>query len=268
MKDYCLSLVAAKSGYNDKLNAMREYLQAYILSFMYEGGVFRHAAFVGGTALRFLHGLPRFSEDLDFSQADKKKVEFGALMDKILRELDLAGYKAAALIDGEKTVNSAFIKFEGLMYEAGISPLKSQKFSVKIEIDTNPPQGAVLEELLVNKYFPINFLAYNPASLFAGKVHAILSRKYTKGRDLFDLGWYLMTWKGIEPNFNQLNNALTQSKWQGPVISKVNWRQVAGDVVAKADWKKVRSDVYPFLERPGDIELLSQERVLKILTLN
>ena len=67
MKDHCLALVAAKSGYNDKLNAMREYLQAYILSFMYEGGVFRHAAFVGGTALRFLHGLPRFSEDLDFS---------------------------------------------------------------------------------------------------------------------------------------------------------------------------------------------------------
>ena len=264
MKDHCLALVAAKSGYNDKLNAMREYLQAYILSFMYEGGVFRHAAFVGGTALRFLHGLPRFSEDLDFSQAGKEKVAFGALMGKIMRELELAGYSAAASVDEEKTVNSAFIKFEGLMYEAGISPLKGQKFSVKIEIDTNPPQGAVLEELLVNKHFPINFLAYDPASLFAGKVHAILSRQYTKGRDLFDLGWYLMTWKGIKPNFTQLNNALAQSKWQGTVIAEVNWREVVGGVIAKADWKKVRSDVEQFLERPGDIELLSQENVLKL----
>ncbi len=265
MKDHCLALVAVKSGYNDKLNTMREYLQAYILSFMYEGGVFRHAAFVGGTALRFLHGLPRFSEDIDFSQAGKEKVAFGAMMNKITRELELAGYSAEVLVDEDKTVNSAFIKFEGLMHEAGISPLKSQKFSVKIEIDTNPPQGAVLEELLVNKYFPINFLAYDRASLFAGKVHAILSRKYTKGRDLFDLGWYLMTWKGIEPNFPQLNNALTQSKWLGPVISNVNWREVLSDAVAKADWKKVRSDVEQFLERSRDIELLSQEAVLKIL---
>jgi predicted nucleotidyltransferase component of viral defense system len=265
MKDHCLALVAAKSGYNEKLNAMREYLQAYILSFMYEGGVFRHAAFVGGTALRFLHGLPRFSEDLDFSQTGKDRVNFGALMSKIMRELELAGYSAVASVKEDKTVNNAFIKFKALMYEAGISPLKSQKFSVKIEIDTNPPQGAVLEELPVNKYFPINFLAYDPASLFAGKVHAILSRKYTKGRDLFDLGWYLMTWKGIEPNFAQLNNALVQSKWHGPVISKANWMAVVSDVVAKADWKKVRSDVEQFLERPRDIELLSKESVLKML---
>lgn len=265
MKDYCLALVAAKSGYNEKLNAMREYLQAYILSFMYEGGVFRHAAFVGGTALRFLHGLPRFSEGLDFSQVGKDKVNFGVLMSKITRELELAGYSVAILVKEDKTVNSAFIKFEALMHEAGISPLKSQKFSVKIEIDTNPPQGAVLEELLVNEYFPINFLAHDPASLFAGKVHAILSRKYTKGRDFFDLGWYLMTWKGIEPNFTQLNNALAQSKWHGPAISKVNWRKVVSDGVAKADWKKMRSDVEQFLERSRDIELLSQEAVLKML---
>ena len=265
MKDHCLALVAAKSGYNEKLNAMREYLQAYILSFMYEGGVFRYTAFVGGTALRFLHGLPRFSEDLDFSQTGKDKVDFGALMSKIMRELELAGYSAAALVKEDKMVNSAFIKFEALMHEAGISPLKSQKFSVKIEIDTNPPQGAVLEELLVNKYFPINFLAYDPASLFAGKVHAILSRKYTKGRDLFDLGWYLMTWKGIAPNFTQLNNALVQSKWSGPIISKMNWVEVVSDAVAKADWEKVRSDVEQFLERPRDIELLSKESVSRML---
>ena len=151
------------------------------------------------------------------------------------------------------------------MHEAGISPLKSQKFSVKIEIDTNPPHGAVLEELLVNKYFPINFLAYDPASLFAGKIHAILSRRYTKGRDLFDLGWYLMTWSGIEPNLTQLNNALAQSKWQGPVISKVNWREVVSDAISKADWKKMKGDVEQFLERPRDIGLLSQEAVLKML---
>src|SRR3989338_5997583 len=106
MKDYCLALVAAKSGYNEKLNAMREYLQAYILSFMYEGGVFRSAAFLGGTALRFLHGLPRFSEDLDFSTAGKPRVNFALLLKKILSELKAAGYDAAVSYNDKKTVNS------------------------------------------------------------------------------------------------------------------------------------------------------------------
>ncbi len=78
MKDYVLELVSKKEGYNAKLNAMREYLQAYILRVMHDEGVFRSVAFLGGTALRFLHGLPRFSEDLDFSLAGKPRLEFEA----------------------------------------------------------------------------------------------------------------------------------------------------------------------------------------------
>lgn len=265
MKDHCLALVAAKTGYNEKLNTMREYLQAYILSFLYEGGMFRHAAFVGETALRFLHGLPRFSEDLDFSQTDKAGVKFGAMMKKILRELELAGYRVGSTVEDTKTVQNAFIKFEGLMHEAGISPLKSQKFSVKIEIDTRPPAGAVLEEQLVNRHFPINFLTYDLASLFSGKVHAILSRTYTKGRDFFDLGWYLSTWKDLDPNEIQLRNALAQTGWQGPVPTRATWREVVSDAVTKADWKKVMADVAPFLERSRDSETFSQENVLKLL---
>lgn len=80
MKDYVLQLVAEKKTYNEKLNAMREYLQAYILRIMQEEGVFRGTAFVGETALRFLHGLPRFSEHLDFSLENPTTYRFGALM--------------------------------------------------------------------------------------------------------------------------------------------------------------------------------------------
>lgn len=265
MKDYCLELTASKTGDNNKLNAMREYLQAYMLNLMYERSLFRNAAFVGGTALRFLHGLPRFSEDLDFSQAGKEKIPFGALMDKVVRELELTGYTVSVNVNKEKTVCSAFVKFEGLMFEAGISPLKSQKFSVKIEIDTNPPQGAVLETQVVNKYFPIAFLSYDLASLFAGKLNALLSRKYTKGRDFFDLGWYLSKWRDLSPNIALLTNGLKQAGWQGKMPSENNWRDLIYEVVKKADWRKVRREVENFLENPSDLNVFSQENTLSLI---
>lgn len=265
MKDYLLELASQKDGFNAKLNIMREYLQAYILRVMHDEGIFRSAAFLGGTALRFLHGLPRFSEGLDFSTAGKERVDFAVLLKKILSELGAAGYDAAASYNDKKTVNSASIKFSGLMFEAGISPLKSQKLSIKIEIDSNPPRGAVLETRIVNKYFPVSFLSYDINSLFAGKLHALLNRKYTKGRDYFDLGWYLSRWKGIEPNFILLKNALEQTGWKRDLPDKDNWRRLILKVIEAADWKKVKDDVGQFLENAPDADIFTKENTLQLL---
>ena len=265
MKDYVLELVSKKEGYNAKLNAMREYLQAYILKVMHDESVFRSTAFVGGTALRFLHDLPRFSEDLDFSLALKPSYTFPDLLKKIMSELKAVGYEAALVYNDQKTVNSAFIRFSGLMFEAGISPMKSQKFSVKIEIDTNPPQGAVLETKIVNKYFPISFLSYEIDSLFAGKLHALLSRKYVKGRDYFDLGWYLSKWKDLTPNLMLLTNALRQTKWVGELPTKDTWRSQIHKIVDKTDWNVVKKDAENFLENPSDLSVFTKENVLGLL---
>src|SRR3989338_3059808 len=102
-------------------------------------------------------------------------------MRKIKEEFASAGYQGSVTEDHERTVQSGFVKFEKLLYETGLSAHPSQKFSIKIEIDTNPPKGAMLKTAVVNKYFPIAFLSYEPASLFAGKLHALLSRRYVKG---------------------------------------------------------------------------------------
>ncbi len=153
------------------------------------------------------------------------------------------------------------------MFEAGISPLKSQKFSIKIEIDSKPPEGAILEIQLVNKYFPISFLSYDIKSLFGGKLHALLSRKYAKGRDYFDLGWYLSKWRGIEPNFVLLKNALQQTSWSGELPDKDNWRELIYKVVERVDWKKVKQDVEQFLENPLDLNIFTQENVMRLLKL-
>jgi len=266
MKDYCIEVASKHEGFNAKLNAMREYLQAYTLMLMHGEGLFRTTAFIGGTALRFLHALPRFSEDLDFSLAkDQKDYSFEKLMKGLKENLTLAGYTVSITYKDEKTANSAFLKFSGLLYEAGISPLKSQNFSIKVEVDTNPPEGAVLKTEIMNKYFPVSFLSYDTSSLFAGKTHALLSRKYTKGRDFFDLGWYLSRWKGLAPNFDLLKNALKQTGWKGEIPTETTWKDFIYKVVQDTEWVKVKKDVENFLEKPSDIEIFTKANILGLI---
>jgi len=265
MRDYVLELVATKTGFNAKLNIMREYLQACILRIMHDNGVFRSTAFLGGTALRFLYNLPRFSEDLDFSLTENKQYTFVDLVIKIKQELKLAGYDISVSYNDEKIVRYAMVKFTKLMYEAGISPHKEQKFSIKIEVDTNPPEGAGLKTDIVNKYFPISFLSYDIPSLFSGKLHALLSRKYTKGRDFFDFGWYLSQWKDISPNINLLQNALKQTGWAGEMPLEHTWRDFFYRVVKAADWQKVEQDVENFLENPSDMNIFTKKNVLSLI---
>ncbi len=265
MKDYVLELVSEKTGYNVKLNIMREYLQALILRIMHDKRVFRSTAFLGGTALRFLYGLPRFSEDLDFSITEKKQFIFADLIVEIKKELELAGYNISIDYNDEKIVQYAMIKFEQLMYEAQISSRREQIFSIKIEMDTNPPEGANLRTNIVNKYFLVSFLSYDVPSLLAGKLHALLSRKYIKGRDYFDLVWYLSRWKNIIPNISLLQNALTQTGWKREMPTADTWRDFLYGTVRALDWHDVENDVKNFLENPSDMDIFTKSNLLHLI---
>ena len=268
MKDYCLELASKQTASNAKLNLMREYLQACILRSMHEYGMFRATAFLGGTALRFLYGLGRFSEDLDFSLTRQESgYSFSRMLARMKEDLLSAGYDLSVTYNDEKTVNHAFFRFGDLLYEAGISPLKSRKLSIKLEIDTNPPQGAGLETRIINKYFPLSFLAYDLESLFAGKLHAVLSREYVKGRDYFDLGWYLSKWKDLNPNLKLLANALRQTKFKDTAPAKDTWRQAIFKAVHRTDWDMVKKDVENFLENQADLNVFTKENVLGLLKL-
>ena len=270
MKEYILELIASKEGFNAKLNLMREYLQAYTLRILFEIKFLQKSVFLGGTALRFLYDLPRFSEDLDFSILEKSDYTFIDIIKKIKKELILAGYDISITYNDKKTVQYAMIKFKTLMYEAKISPHKEKIFSIKLEIDTNPPQGANTNTHIINRYFLLSFFGYDLSSLFAGKLHAILSRKYTKGRDFFDLGWYLTKWKDITPNIPFLKNALAQtgSLLTKKDLSEDNWRDYLYAAVEKADWSAVKNDVENFLASPADLEILSKPNILKLLSRN
>ena len=266
MKDYLKQKIENIQDTNFARCIVREYLQARTLECLQENGAFVNWAFVGGTALRFLYGLPRFSEDLDFSTTGPGVEDnFTELMKKIKSRFHTEDYETTIKAKTAKTVRSAFIKFPGLLYELGLSPFSSEVISIKVEIDSNPPCGAQLETSIIRKHCLLNLQHYDKSSLLAGKLHALSTRKYTKGRDVYDLMWYLSERSWPEPNILLLNNALKQTAWSGPELTEKNWRQQISVRVSEFDWNKVITDVKPFVEKQSDFQMLTRENLKKLL---
>ncbi len=249
-----------------KTNLTREYLQARTLQILQEQGAFLNWAFLGGTALRFLYGIPRYSEDLDFSLINPSRpCLFEEILKKVKTRFESENYEVNIKVSREKTVRSAFIKFSGLLFEMGISPHKSEVLSIKLEVDTNPPPGAVIETTLCRRFVTVNVTHYDKASLLAGKLHAVLTRQYAKGRDWYDLVWYFADRTWPAPNFCLLNSALAQTGWNGPELSAKILPPVLAERLGGLDWKEIRADVTAFLERPEELNLLTKENVLKLV---
>lgn len=266
MKDYLKQHIEKIQDTNFARCVVREYLQARTLECLQENGAFVDWAFVGGTALRFLYSLPRFSEDLDFSITESGTEDnFVEHMKKIKNRFLAEDYEVIIKAKTVKTVRAAFIKFPGLLYELGLSPLSSEVISIKVEIDSNPPSGAILETSIIRKYCLLNLQHYDKSSLLAGKLHALSSRKYTKGRDVYDLMWYLSDRTWPEPNLFLLNNALKQTAWEGSELTLESWRQQIATRVSKFDWNKVITDVKPFIEKQSDLQMLTPKNLIKLL---
>ena len=265
MKEYLRQLIKEQPNVLLRRSVTREYLQARILQLLQGEGVFLNMAFVGGTALRFLFFLPRYSEDLDFSVLHSKKINFEDLLHRLKINFEAENYKIIIKEGKQKPVMGAFIRFHDLLYELGLSPHKDEVLSVKLEIDTNPPEGAVTAVTLIRRYVTVNFIHYDKASLFAGKVNAILTRKYTKGRDLFDLVWMLAGPYWPVPNFILLNNSLNQTKWEGPKINSGNWKSILAEHIKNINWENVIKDAVPFLEREADRNLLTKENCKRLI---
>jgi len=269
VKDYLKQLIEKIKDNNLARCITREYLQARVLESLQDNGAFVNWVFVGRTALRFLYSIPRFSEDLDFSLAKAGlQDDFTELMKKIKGNLEAEDYNLKVRAKIEKTVKSAFVKFEGLLFEINLSPHRSETISIKVELDTNPPSKAIFETSIVRRHCLLNLQHYDKSSLLAGKLHALLSRKYVKGRDIYDLMWYLSDRTWPEPNIDFLNNALKQTNWSGRKITANNWREETAVKISKYDWDKVIADVRPFVEKQRDLEMLTKETLIQLLKCN
>lgn len=244
----------------DHVNTVREYLQARILEGLQRQGAMVPLAFHGGTALRFLFELPRFSEDLDFAlERPERGYDFERLVHSTVNALNAEGYDVEANPRVGRTVHSAFVRFQGLLHELGLSPHPNHKLAIKIEVDTSPPAGAVLETTIVRRHVPLHLQHHDRASLLSGKLHALLQRPYTKGRDLYDLFWYLSdpTWPA--PNLSMLNNALAQTGAdQGP-FDEVSWRPAVVHRLEALSFSRALDDVAPFIEPWVDLGILNRE---------
>ncbi|MBW7908005.1 MAG: nucleotidyl transferase AbiEii/AbiGii toxin family protein [Kiritimatiellae bacterium] len=257
---------------DDYVNAIREILQQLALLGLWRSKFFEHAAFYGGTALRVLHGLDRYSEDLDFSLL-KPDPHFtlGDYGSALQRELASFGFDVqfeARKKQGETAIESAFLKANTLtqliVVKAGGDVLGGQHaraiLKIKLEVDADPPGGFQVETrpLLVPIPFAVN--AYTLPNLFAGKMHAILCRKWksrVKGRDWYDLVWYL----GRHPQLrlSHLEQRMRQSgDWSGaaPLTREVLLQRLQSSIQA-LNVNEARHEVARFVRDKASLELWS-----------
>lgn len=266
MKEYLHQIVASAGNPLSAELMVREYLQARILEFLQDRGAFLNWAFVGGTALRFLYSIPRFSEDLDFSLIDAgKPVDIRGIVSDIGRRFSVEQYTVDMRVSTRTNVASARIQFSHLLQELDLSQHPRQKLSIKLEVDTHTPRGAGIASTVIRRHVVLNLCHHDRPSLLAGKIHAVLTRPWTKGRDLFDLAWYLSDRRWPEPNIEMLNAALKQTAWRKPLITQDTWRNVLHQSVDGVDWDRARADVAPFLEHERDLMLVSADVLRRLL---
>ena len=266
MKDQALEIAKSVDSDLEKRNMLREYLQHVILRELFDLDVLEELIFHGGTALRLIHGLERFSEDLDF-HVESPQVELAMTewIGRLNDQLQYQGYRSECTPPGEGNVQSTNVKISGLFYEAGVSRHEEENLRIKLEVDTNPPAGFGIETSRIDHFFPYVVRHHDPASFLAGKLHAVFQRKWTKGRDYYDLMFYLGRWKEIEPNFKYLNSALKQTGYDGEKITADNWRRETANRVENADWKAIQADLEPFVLRRSDLKAFRREFLLKEL---
>lgn len=243
--------------------AVREITQEVVLAALARTDFFRHAAFQGGTCLRILHGLARFSEDLDFAlQTADRGFRLEPYLPVIRREMAAYGYDIEFVDRSrvDQAVRTAFLKDDSLgdllqlQYRPSTGPVRMIR--IKIEIDTNPPAGGTFETRYLDFPFPQATVAHDPPSLFAGKLHALLCRRYLKGRDWFDFIWY--TARRTPVNYRLLSAALAQTgPWAGASVDvDRGWcLRALDEKIESIDWSRARNDVRAFL-RAADLPTL------------
>lgn len=254
----------------DILDALREIMQEVTLAALSRTDFFEKAAFYGGTALRIFYGLDRFSEDLDFSLL---KVDEGFTLEPyfsaIHKEFESLGIKVS-INEKEKakrsSIESAFLKTETIWKELVLEDVLKQTgvisnkpIKIKIEVDRKPPLGFHTEEKLMIRPFSFYVRCFTLPSLFAGKLHALLYRKWknrVKGRDWYDFEWYIK--KGIPLDVGHfLCRARDTRNWEAEFISGEQILELLNHKIESLSFTNIKEDVIRFLKDENVLSLWS-----------
>ncbi|WP_426092980.1 nucleotidyl transferase AbiEii/AbiGii toxin family protein [Flavobacterium sp. DSR3-2] len=251
-------------------SALRKIMQEIALAGLYRSGFFEKAAFYGGTALRIFHKLDRFSEDLDFSLLQSEQdFSLKKYQDAIVNEFAALGMNVS-ISEKQKVkqnnINSAFLKSETLWRELKLETVIPQigldtkvNIKIKIEVDTEPPLNFKIEEKLLLQPFAFYVRCFTLPDLFAGKMHALLFRKWgtnVKGRDWYDMEWYIK--KGIKLDLSHfLTRAQDSGDWKEETISEKEFRELLSQKIDTVNMEFVKRDVIRFIKDPEQLDIWS-----------
>lgn len=247
----------------DEEYAVKEILQEIALYALWRADFFDHALFQGGTSLRILHGLPRFSEDLDFMlRRPDAGFDWQPYLRALIEVFGEFGVHLEAVSRGEmdKRIRKAVIKDRSVASQLELKFVQQspgRKLRIKLEIDVDPPAFGGEAQTFLD--FPLDHQVRHQdlASNFSLKIHALLCRGFLKGRDWFDFAWYVS--KGVFPNLPHLQAALKQfGPWSARSDLEVNadWiERELTDAIHAVEWPRAANDVRRFL-RPTQAKSL------------
>jgi len=263
----------------DYVRALREILQEIALLGLWRSKFFEKGAFYGGTALRILYGLDRFSEDLDFSLLQPQpNFDLSRYSKALQTEMRSFGFEVTAVSKAEKTsraVQSVFLKANTLQQllaiEAGKEIVrglpKGQVLKIKVEVDTDPPPGFTTEVKYLLHPIPFSVRSYVLPDLFAGKMHAILCRRWKsriKGRDWYDFVWFVSNYP--ELNLSHLEKRMIQTgDWkQNEPLTGERFNERLREMIEAVDLKRARAEVEPFVNNPDALAVWSKDFFLDV----
>jgi len=263
----------APKNTEDILSALGEIMQEVALAGLSRTNFFEKAAFYGETALRIFYGLDRFSEDLDFSllEADPD-FSLEPYFDAIVAEFESIGMKVSIREKEKKektNIDSAFLKsetewkeliLEDIVKQAGIKST-NRSMKIKIEVDRQPPQGFTTEMKLLTRPFSFYVKCFDKPSLFAGKMHALLFRKWknrVKGKDWYDLEWYIK--KGIPLDLQHFKlRAKDTGDWSKGELSLDDVIGLLRGKIKAVSFDNIKEDVIPFIKDDAVLEIWGEQ---------
>ncbi|MCF6172968.1 MAG: nucleotidyl transferase AbiEii/AbiGii toxin family protein [Campylobacteraceae bacterium] len=256
---------------NELINALKEIFQEITLLGLYRGDFFKEAVFYGGTSLRILYGLERFSEDLDFSLLQKNpEFDIEKYFPYIEGEFEALGIPVSLskkLKKGSGNIDSAFLKNDTAIYTLGIEAKGIEnihsgiKLKIKIEVDTNPPLKFQSESKILLLPITFNVRTMTLPNLYAGKMHALLFRTWknrVKGRDWFDFEWYIK--KGVTLNLEHLGQRMIESgDLKQQPLTKEMFLELLNTKIDSLNIEQAINEVRPFVKDQSLFDFWSKE---------
>jgi len=263
---------------DDYYNALREIFQEIALGGLYRANFFEKAAFYGGTCLRIFYGIRRYSEDLDFSLLENNnKFSLDFYFEGLKTEFRSFGIEIDIKSKQKKNsraIESAFLKSNTIINILSLAdnnfsvPInKNKKIKIKFEVDTNPPLGFYTDEKLLLKPFSCFIKCFSLPDLFAGKMHALLFRKWknrVKGRDWHDFEWYVKN--GVKLNLKHFIERANQSNdlKEGIRLDEDLLYSIIADKIDSLDFNMVKDEVQRFVEDQTQLDIWTKEYFLQL----